>query len=174
MKPKGTNEHDEGLLEYLEDIIGTSGYKEPIEQALTDMDALTETRQERLNRLKVVERDKNTLEQQKKEAEEFLRLKNDHVRAQSRLWQYTIMQCFDNEEKYNTSIVSAADHNHGVTWSRRTWMLIEMCRKMSPTNLKSCVRRIRPILSISSNFNTTTKSDRPLTRSVTYPPTDRS
>jgi structural maintenance of chromosome 4 len=31
MKPKAANEHDDGLLEYLEDIIGTSKYKTPIE-----------------------------------------------------------------------------------------------------------------------------------------------
>lgn len=32
MKPKAPNEHEDGLLEYLEDIIGTSkvGYVEPL------------------------------------------------------------------------------------------------------------------------------------------------
>jgi structural maintenance of chromosome 4 len=33
MKPKAANEHEDGLLEYLEDIIGTSCYKQPIEDA---------------------------------------------------------------------------------------------------------------------------------------------
>lgn len=27
MKPKGTSEHDTGMLEYLEDIIGTTRFK---------------------------------------------------------------------------------------------------------------------------------------------------
>ena len=30
MKPKALTEHDEGMLEFLEDIIGTSQYKDPI------------------------------------------------------------------------------------------------------------------------------------------------
>ena len=34
MKPKAATEHEDGLLEYLEDIIGTSKYKEPIDDAL--------------------------------------------------------------------------------------------------------------------------------------------
>ncbi|KAJ3817841.1 hypothetical protein F5880DRAFT_1688311 [Lentinula raphanica] len=37
MKPKG-GEHNEGLFEYLEDIIGTSKYKEPIETAFVDLE----------------------------------------------------------------------------------------------------------------------------------------
>jgi chromosome segregation ATPase len=48
MKPKAASEHEEGLLEYLEDIIGTSGYKEPIEQALAAMEAYNEERGEKV------------------------------------------------------------------------------------------------------------------------------
>ena len=93
MKPKATTEHDEGLLEYLEDIIGTSKYKEPIEEALQEMDKLSEERVEKLNRLRFVEKEKNKLDKEKKEAEDYLRLQNEHVRAQSRLWQFYIWQC---------------------------------------------------------------------------------
>ncbi|EIN14323.1 hypothetical protein PUNSTDRAFT_129962 [Punctularia strigosozonata HHB-11173 SS5] len=100
MKPKATNEHDEGLLEYLEDIIGTSKYKEPIEEALQQMDQLSEERVEKLNRLRIVEREKNKLDKEKKEAEDYLRLQNEHVRALSRLWQYYIWQCLRNDEQY--------------------------------------------------------------------------
>ena len=32
MKPKAQTEHDTGMLEFLEDIIGTSRFKTPIEQ----------------------------------------------------------------------------------------------------------------------------------------------
>lgn len=32
MKPKGSADGDEGMLEYLEDIIGTADYKEIIER----------------------------------------------------------------------------------------------------------------------------------------------
>ena len=62
MKPKAPNEHEDGLLEYLEDIIGTSKYKTPIEEALQDIEGLTVERAEKLNRLKLVEKEKDALE----------------------------------------------------------------------------------------------------------------
>jgi len=65
MKPKAQTEHDEGLLEYLEDIIGTSGYKKPIEDAFAELDKLGEERSEKLNRLRIVEREKQALEVRK-------------------------------------------------------------------------------------------------------------
>lgn len=62
MKPKAGNEHEDGLLEYLEDIIGTTKYKQPIEDASTEVEGLNEERGEKLNRLRVVEREKASLE----------------------------------------------------------------------------------------------------------------
>merc|ERR1712127_332061 len=41
MKPKALTEHDEGMLEYLEDIIGTNRYKEPVEKLKEHTDALS-------------------------------------------------------------------------------------------------------------------------------------
>ncbi|OCH95713.1 RecF/RecN/SMC protein [Obba rivulosa] len=104
MKPKAQTEHDDGLLEYLEDIIGTSKYKEPLEEALADMERLSEDRVEKLSRLKIVERERNALEAKKKEAEDYLRLQNEHVRALSRLWQWYIWRCLVNEDKYTKDI----------------------------------------------------------------------
>lgn len=40
MKPKAETDNDDGLLEYLEDIIGTSSYKEPIENLNTKVDSM--------------------------------------------------------------------------------------------------------------------------------------
>lgn len=48
MKPKAQTEHDEGMLEFLEDIIGTSQYKEPIEELYKKMDELNDTRGEKV------------------------------------------------------------------------------------------------------------------------------
>ncbi|KAJ4490187.1 RecF/RecN/SMC [Lentinula aciculospora] len=106
MKPKG-GEHDEGLLEYLEDIIGTSKYKEPIETAFADLENLQESRQEKLNRLRLVEREKNSLEDKKKEAEEYLRLQNELVRAQSKLYQWYIWQTLHSENKIRALLEKA-------------------------------------------------------------------
>ena len=62
MKPKAPSEHEDGLLEYLEDIIGTSKYKEPIETANEEVDRLNEERGAKLNRLRLVEKEKSRLE----------------------------------------------------------------------------------------------------------------
>jgi chromosome segregation ATPase len=62
MKAKAQNEHEDGLLEYLEDIIGTTKYKQPIEDASQEVEALNEQRGEKMNRLRVVEREKAALE----------------------------------------------------------------------------------------------------------------
>ncbi|KAF8492752.1 RecF/RecN/SMC [Russula emetica] len=105
MKPKAPSEHEDGLLEYLEDIIGTSQYKGPIDEALVDMERLTEDRTEKLNRLRLVERERNALEKEKREAENYLRLQNDHVRAQSTLYQYYIWRCLVSEKEVKQEIV---------------------------------------------------------------------
>ena len=49
MKPKAETEHDEGMLEYLEDIIGSSRFKEPIENVAKEVEELNERRGEKVN-----------------------------------------------------------------------------------------------------------------------------
>lgn len=128
MKPKAPTEHEDGLLEYLEDIIGTSRYKAPIDEALVEMERLSEDRGDKLNRLRIVEREKNALEEKKREAEDYLRLQNEHVRALSRLWQWYLWKCLLNEEEFSKNIVgfpyncslSVADIMHRAAM-RRSW-----------------------------------------------------
>jgi structural maintenance of chromosome 4 len=62
MKPKAQNEHDDGLLEYLEDIIGTAKYKQPIEDAAKEVEGLNEVCLEKSNRVAIVEKEKENLE----------------------------------------------------------------------------------------------------------------
>jgi len=62
MKPKAQNEHDDGLLEYLEDIIGTAKYKQPIEDAAKEVEELNEVCLEKQNRVAIVEKEKDNLE----------------------------------------------------------------------------------------------------------------
>jgi structural maintenance of chromosome 4 len=106
MKPKAPSEHEDGLLEYLEDIIGTSRFKEPLEEAFAEMERLSEERGDKLNRLRITEKEKNALEDKKREAEDYLRLQNEHVRAQSRLWQWYLWKCMINEEEWEKKLVS--------------------------------------------------------------------
>lgn len=48
MKPKGQTEHDEGMLEYLEDIIGSCRLKEPIHVLCRRVELLNEQRGEKV------------------------------------------------------------------------------------------------------------------------------
>eukprot|EP00929_Paragymnodinium_shiwhaense_P029191 TRINITY_DN16790_c0_g1_i1.p1 TRINITY_DN16790_c0_g1~~TRINITY_DN16790_c0_g1_i1.p1 ORF type:complete len:1458 (+),score=653.66 TRINITY_DN16790_c0_g1_i1:138-4511(+) len=79
MKPKALTPHDDGLLEYLEDIIGSNRLVEPIEQAEQIIEQLTETRQERLNRLRVAEREKESLDGPRKEAEAWVSAEGERL-----------------------------------------------------------------------------------------------
>ncbi|XP_072248446.1 structural maintenance of chromosomes protein 4 isoform X1 [Leuresthes tenuis] len=90
MKPKGQTEHDEGMLEYLEDIIGSCRLKEPIQTLARRIELLNEQRGEKLNRVKLVEKEKNALEGEKNKAVEFLTLENDIFKHKSRLYQYYV------------------------------------------------------------------------------------
>jgi structural maintenance of chromosome 4 len=124
MKPKAPSEHEDGLLEYLEDVIGTSKYKDP-EECNQEVEQLSEGRQSRLNRLRHVEKEKSRLEvkkslfkperrahrvsmpiqAEKREVEDALRDQNALVRAQSLLAQYYIYQALTNVESYKADIV---------------------------------------------------------------------
>ena len=90
MKPKAATEQEDGLLGYLEEIIGTARFKEPIDEAPIEMERLQEERLAKLNRLRIVEKEKSALGQKRKEAEEYLTLKNDRVRAQPQLFQWIL------------------------------------------------------------------------------------
>ncbi len=96
MKPKAASEHDDGLLEYLEDIIGTSKYKTPIEEAAAETEALNEVCMEKSNRVQHVEREKNGLEDKKNKALAFIRDENELVRKQAALYQICTQECSDS------------------------------------------------------------------------------
>ena len=61
MKPKAPSAHEDGLLEYLEDIIGSNRLQEPIVAAQAQVEALNESRSARLNSLKAVEQQMQVL-----------------------------------------------------------------------------------------------------------------
>lgn len=96
MKPKAANEHDDGLLEYLEDIIGTSKYKSPIEESATEVDNLNEVCVEKGARVQHVEKEKNGLEDKKNKALAYIKDENELAFKQSALYQIYIDECGDN------------------------------------------------------------------------------
>lgn len=68
MPPKGKGKDDDGLLEYLEDIIGSNKYVDETNAAAEKVEQLTEVRQEKLNRVKAAEKEVQALSGAKSEA----------------------------------------------------------------------------------------------------------
>lgn len=106
MPPKGKTEGEEGLLEYLEDIIGTNVYKETIDQKFKELEELNEERQSRLERVKAVEKQRNALEGHKNEAEAYLRTENNLTKARNKLWQHQAAKARRNLDAINKEITA--------------------------------------------------------------------
>jgi structural maintenance of chromosome 4 len=106
MPPKGKTEGEEGLLEYLEDIIGTNIYKDTIEAKVKELEELNEERQERLNRVKIVEKERNALEGRKNEAEAYLRTENNLTKHRNKLWQFQGAKARHNVEVLNKEVAA--------------------------------------------------------------------
>lgn len=109
MKPKAANEHDDGLLEYLEDIIGTSKYKSPIEESATEVDMLNEVCMEKGTRVQHVEKEKNNLEDKKNKALAFIKDENELAFKQSALYQVYLDECGDNLKVTEEAIAQMQD-----------------------------------------------------------------
>ena len=99
MSPKGKTEDDDGLLEYLEDIIGSNKFLEETKEASAKVEALSEQRQEKLNRVKAVEKEKEGLEGAKLEAEALLSKEREIRRKQNVLFQINRMVANADSEK---------------------------------------------------------------------------
>lgn len=92
MPPKGRNNNDDGLLEYLEDIIGSNKFVEQTAEAERYVEQLAEQRQEKLHRVKAVEQEKDSLESAKQEAEALVS-KDRQIRSK----QNVVYQMYKNE-----------------------------------------------------------------------------
>ncbi|WVZ15351.1 hypothetical protein V8G54_012917 [Vigna mungo] len=72
MKPKAQGPHDEGFLEYLEDIIGTNKYVEKIDESHKLLESLNEKRSGVVQMVKLAEKERDGLEDVKNEAETYM------------------------------------------------------------------------------------------------------
>ncbi|WOL08544.1 structural maintenance of chromosomes protein 4 [Canna indica] len=72
MKPKAQGPHDEGFLEYLEDIIGTNQYVDKIDEAFKQLEVLNEKRSAVIQMVKLAEKERDSLENVKNEAEAYM------------------------------------------------------------------------------------------------------
>ncbi|GME91241.1 unnamed protein product [Ambrosiozyma monospora] len=96
MKPKAENKNDDGLLEYLEDIIGTSEYKDQIEQGLVKIDELNDGCTKKGDLFKITETAKKELEGGKDEALLFLKKEREMLEKKAFFYRYSL----EDEEKY--------------------------------------------------------------------------
>ncbi|GBE60957.1 chromosome condensation protein [Babesia ovata] len=83
MKPKATKPEEEGLLEYLEDIIGTNQYLEAIKEAQKCYDEMQDQYQERFNRARVAQKEVEDMLEPKREADAYLAKEKSLLHAQA-------------------------------------------------------------------------------------------
>lgn len=115
MKAKAQTPNECGLLEYLEDIIGTNRYKEPLTQINNRVEALTEERTDKHNRCKLAEREMNDLKQPMEEAVEYLQMENELTRSKNLHIQINISEMNKelqiSEEKHKDLSTQLQDHD---------------------------------------------------------------
>ncbi|KAL4010601.1 hypothetical protein IC575_030103 [Cucumis melo] len=80
MKPKAQGPHDEGFLEYLEDIIGTIKYVEMIDESNKQLESLNEKRTGVVQMVKLAEKERDGLEGVKNEAEAYMLKELSHLK----------------------------------------------------------------------------------------------
>ena len=73
MKAKAQNENETGLLEYLEDIIGSNKYVQRINELEKDIELKDEERREKLSRVNACQHELSALESDKNNAIEYLK-----------------------------------------------------------------------------------------------------
>ncbi|XP_952594.1 smc protein, putative [Theileria annulata] len=119
MKPKATKPDEEGLLEYLEDIIGTNQYLEQINQALEKYEELQEQYQIHFNRTMVTQNEIQDMLQGKEEAEEYLSKENLYHKYNYMLTKHELMDLQTDMDKLTEELNSIKgelkSHNEGIS-----------------------------------------------------------
>ncbi|XP_050539980.1 structural maintenance of chromosomes protein 4 isoform X2 [Daktulosphaira vitifoliae] len=87
MKPKAENEHTTGMLEYLEDVIGTARYKKPLEKLAEKMQVLGEEKNEKISRLKFIAKERDELIEPVEAAIRHLKLENQLTQLENKKFQ---------------------------------------------------------------------------------------
>uniref|UniRef100_A0A7N0V152 Structural maintenance of chromosomes protein n=1 Tax=Kalanchoe fedtschenkoi TaxID=63787 RepID=A0A7N0V152_KALFE len=99
MKPKAQGPHDEGFLEYLEDIIGTNKYVEKIDESFKQLEILNEQRSGIVQMVKLAEKEIDNLEDVKNEAEAYMLKELSFLKWQEKA---TELACEDTANRMNT------------------------------------------------------------------------
>lgn len=109
MKPKAESENEAGMLEFLEDIIGTTRLKAPLDEINSRVNELNELRAEKINRCKLVQKEKDALESIKDEAISYLKMENKLMRKQACLYNKQKQKSLDILEQVKKEQQEAED-----------------------------------------------------------------
>lgn len=133
MKPKAENENEVGLLEFLEDIIGSNRLKAPLAKLQVRVDEMNELRAEKMNRVKAIQKEKDALEGPRNEAIKFIELENDIVKSKNKLYQLHRQ----NEEKKKEAVQKTFDEsNEKLTEARKEANVLKEKKSKFVTELK--------------------------------------
>jgi len=103
MPPRGKNPGDTGLLEYLEEIIGSSQFVERTDTAEAQIEALTTQRQEKLQRCKATQGELEALQGAKQEAMALLQKQREIQRKHNIVFQIQLMNCTKQQSQCEKS-----------------------------------------------------------------------
>lgn len=93
MKPKSENEHSTGMLEYLEDVIGTVRYKKPITKLEEKVKDLSLEKNEKITRLKFVAKEREELIEPAETVVRSLKMQNLIALVENKILQQDIHYC---------------------------------------------------------------------------------
>ncbi|CAL9732834.1 structural maintenance of chromosomes protein 4 [Monosporozyma unispora] len=171
MKPKAEKESDDGLLEYLEDIIGTAKYKPLIETNLMKVDELNDICIEKKNRFDFVTKEKTSLEGDKDKALKFIKKEKQLTIEKATLTQYELYQ---NHKKIQSTLTKLTDLNQDLDAKKtennkllesknNTEMEINTLKK----KLNDLDKEIRDLMKKKREYNTIKVSNEEISKNAT-------
>ena len=108
MKPIGDGQHEEGLLEYLEDLIGSNQFIDSITEKTKEFNELSDQRNEHIHRVKQAEKEKDALEGPRQEAEMYVKAATELLEAKCTLAMLQRHQIEKKIEEVRSEINEAA------------------------------------------------------------------
>lgn len=139
MKPKAQTTHEDGLLEYLEDIIGSNRHISAIEESSNQVEILNEERTHKMNRVKAAERERDGLEAAKVEAEDYLDKERDLLTKKMKLNKAQQVDSSKSFEKHHQKLLEATkkvnDFQSNVSEKEKS--LVELEKNFNETQ-KNC------------------------------------
>lgn len=104
MKPKAEKDNETGMLEYLEDIIGCSRLKEPIEKLTERVSLQSEIRDDKFNRCNIAREALEQLEAPKDAALRYVEMENQVTISTHKLLQKKIAMANSSIQKYTITL----------------------------------------------------------------------